>query len=151
VIVRDRPDQPNAPTVTAGDGWADVRWQAPAPNNSPITGYEVDYNGQKATYGAGAAGITQRIGGLTNGTAYTFTVRAINDIGASTWSAGTTATPYGTPTAPRNVRLQSSGDAPPTSRRAGPRPRRPAAAPSRTSGGSRVRRAGRRRRARRRA
>ena len=112
VIVRDRPEQPNAPTVTAGDGWADVRWQAPAPNNSPITGYEVSYNGQVATYGAGAAGITQNIGGLTNGTAYTFTVRAINDIGASEWSSGTTKTPYGTPTAPRNVTLTSSGDAP---------------------------------------
>ena len=109
VIVRDRPEQPGAPTVTAGDGWADVRWQAPAPNNSPITGYEVSYNGQVATYGAGAAGITQRISGLTNGTAYTFTVRAINDIGASEWSAGTTKTPYGTPTAPRNVKLDLVG------------------------------------------
>ena len=48
VIVRDRPEQPNAPTVTAGDAFADVRWQAPAPNNSPITGYEVSYNGQVA-------------------------------------------------------------------------------------------------------
>lgn len=112
VIVRDRPDKPGAPTVTAGDAWADVRWQAPAPNNSPITGYEVQYNGQVATYGAGAAGITQRIGGLDNGTAYTFTVRAINAIGASDWSSGTTATPYGTPTVPQNVRLTSSGDAP---------------------------------------
>ncbi len=38
VIVRDRPEQPNAPAVTAGDAFADVRWQAPAPNNSAITG-----------------------------------------------------------------------------------------------------------------
>ncbi len=112
VIVRDVPDRPNAPTVTAGDGYADVRWQAPAPNNSAITAYEVDFNGNTARFGAGAAGITQRIGGLTNGTAYTFTVRAINDIGPSQWSAGTTRTPYGTPTAPQNVRISSSGYAP---------------------------------------
>ena len=112
VIVRDRPDQPSAPTATAGDAYADVRWQAPSPNNSAITGYEVDYNGRVATYGPGAAGITQRISGLTNGTAYTFTVRAINEIGASEWSAGTTVTPYGTPTAPQNVRISSSGYAP---------------------------------------
>jgi predicted phage tail protein len=39
-------------------------------------------------------------------------VRAINGIGASEWSAGTTKTPYGTPTVPRNVTLRSSGDAP---------------------------------------
>ena len=120
VIVRDRPEQPNAPTVTAGDAFADVRWQAPAPNNSAITGYEVSYNGQVATYGAGAAGITQRITGLANGTAYTFAVRAINGIGASEWSAGTTVTPYGTPTAPQNVQLTSSGTRRPTSPRAGP-------------------------------
>ena len=112
MIVRDRPEQPNARAVTAGDAFADVRWQAPAPNNSAITGYEVSYNGQVATYGAGAAGITQRITGLANGTAYTFAVRAINGIGASEWSAGTTATPYGTPTVPQNVRLTSSGNAP---------------------------------------
>lgn len=112
VIVRDRPDKPGAPAVTAGDGYADVRWQAPAPNNSAITGYEVAYGSQTATFGANAAGISQRITGLANGTAYTFTVRAINAIGASDWSSGTTATPYGTPTAPRNVTLSSSGDAP---------------------------------------
>jgi hypothetical protein len=112
VIVRDRPDQPNAPYVEAGDAYADIRWQAPAPNNSPITSYEVSYGNDTATFGAGAAGITQRITGLTNGTAYTFRVRAVNDIGASEWSAGTTDTPYGTPTVPRNVTLQSSGDAP---------------------------------------
>ena len=112
VIVRDIPDRPNPPSVTAGDGYADVRWQAPAPNNSAITGYEVNYNGNVATYGAGAAGVTQRIGGLTNGTAYTFTVRAINAIGPSQWSAGTTDTPYGTPSQPQNVRIASSGYAP---------------------------------------
>jgi large repetitive protein len=39
-------------------------------------------------------------------------VRAINGIGASEWSSGTTVTPYGTPTVPQNVRLTSSGDAP---------------------------------------
>jgi hypothetical protein len=112
VIVRDRPEQPNAPAVTAGDAYADIRWQAPAPNNSPITGYEVDVNGSIRPFGAGAAGVNQRITGLTNGTAYTFRVRAVNDIGASDWSAGTTDTPYGTPTVPTNVTLRSSGDAP---------------------------------------
>jgi large repetitive protein len=113
VIVRDKPDQPNAPSVTAGDGWADVTWQAPANNNSPIKNYEVRYgNGESRTYGPEAAGVRQRIDGLTNGTTYTFTVTAINEIGASSPSNGTSATPYGTPTAPRNPSLRSSGDAP---------------------------------------
>jgi hypothetical protein len=112
VIVRDRPDKPNAPSVTAGDASADVRWAAPAPNNSPITGYELRYGGEVKPFGADAAGVTQHITGLANGTTYTFEVRAINEIGASDWSNGTSATPYGTPSVPRNVALRSSGDAP---------------------------------------
>ncbi|HET6672820.1 MAG TPA: Ig-like domain-containing protein, partial [Agromyces sp.] len=112
VIVRDEPDKPGAPTVTAGDAYANVKWQAPANNNSAITGYEVHYGNETKTFGANDAGIAQRIGGLTNGTAYTFTVRAINGIGPSEWSAGTTAIPYGTPSAPGGVSLRSSGDAP---------------------------------------
>ncbi|WP_169053953.1 Ig-like domain-containing protein [Agromyces sp. H66] len=112
VIVRDRPDQPKAPTATAGDGYADVTWQAPAPNNAPITEYLVSYGTRTDSFPASAAGLTQRINGLTNGTAYTFTVRAVNEIGTSEPSAGTTVTPYGTPTAPRNVQITSSGDAP---------------------------------------
>ncbi len=112
VIVRDRPDAPNQPSVTAGDGYADIIWQAPANNNSPITEYRVSYGSRTDTFGADAAGVRQRIGGLTNGTAYTFTVTAVNEIGASPPSAGREVTPYGTPTAPRNPSLRSSGDAP---------------------------------------
>lgn len=112
VIVRDKPDKPGAPEVTAGDAYANVKWQAPANNNSAITKYEVDYNGERQTFDAGAVGINQKISGLQNGTAYTFTVRAFNEIGWSEWSAGTTRTPYGTPDAPRNPQLSSSGNAP---------------------------------------
>ena len=96
VIVRDEPDAPNAPTiVSAASGAATVRWGAPATNNSPITRYEVSWNGGSQMFDASAAGVDQSIGGLTNGTAYTFTVRAENGIGWSAPSGGTTATPYG--------------------------------------------------------
>ena len=87
VIVRDRPEQPNAPTVTAGDAFADVRWRLPPRTTRPITGYEVSYNGQVATYGASAPASPSASPELANGTAYTFAVRAINGIGASEWSA----------------------------------------------------------------
>lgn len=112
VIVRAAPDAPNAPTVVAGDASATVTWKAPANNNSPITDYVVEWNGGSRNFTAADESRPQRIGGLTNGTRYTFTVRAINAIGTSAASPGTSATPYGTPTAPRGARLESSGYAP---------------------------------------
>lgn len=112
IIVRAAPDTPNAPTVDAGDAAANVTWKAPASNNSPITGYVVEYNGRTANFPASAAGVAQRIDNLTNGTQYTFTVRAVNAIGTSGASPGTSDTPYGTPNAPQITSFTSSGDAP---------------------------------------
>jgi hypothetical protein len=118
VVVRDKPDRPNRPTATAGDGSARVSWTAPANNNAPITGYEVTWTGGGSkSFGAGAAGTPQTIGGLSNGTAYAFQVRAVNDKGTSDASAQSTAvTPWGTPSAPRSLNLSKGGDAPTTIR-----------------------------------
>lgn len=114
VIVRDEPDAPNAPIVSAASGAATVRWSAPATNNSPITRYEVRWNGGAQLFDASAVGVDQAIGGLTNGTAYTFTVRAENGIGWSAPSGGTTRTPYGQPSPPRNLSASAAGYAPTT-------------------------------------
>ncbi|ANJ26698.1 hypothetical protein ATC03_08220 [Agromyces aureus] len=114
VIVRAPPDAPNTPTATASDGQATVRWDAPATNNSPISGYEVSWSGGSKSFGAGAAGTAQSITGLTNGTTYSFQVRAENAKGWGAWSSASTAvTPYGTPGAP-GVSVSSSGYAPAT-------------------------------------
>jgi Bacterial Ig domain/Fibronectin type III domain len=110
VIVRDVPDQPKAPTVTPGDSSAVVQWTAPAPNNAPITGYTLRYGGTTKAFPASAAGVPQTISGLSNGTAYTFEVKATNDVGDSTWSPGTTVTPFGAPSPPRNARLTAAND-----------------------------------------
>lgn len=114
VVVRDRPDRPAAPTiVSSGDRTVTIRWAAPANNNSPITGYQVDVNGATRDFGANAAGVNQQIGSLTNGTAYQFRVRAQNAKGWSEWSPlSSSATPYGTPSAPENVSANVSGYAP---------------------------------------
>lgn len=80
---------PGAPTnaaATAGDGAATVTFTAPEDNGgSPITGYIVTSNpgGIMAT----GTGTTIAVTGLSNGTAYTFTVRAINAAGNSPGSA----------------------------------------------------------------
>ena len=113
VIVRDEPDAPGAPTASAGDGAATVRWNIPANNNSPIDAYQLDVNGSVRDVAASAGGTDHSVGGLNNGTSYTFRVRAHNAIGWGAWSAPSNAvTPYGTPTVPRNVTAQANGYAP---------------------------------------
>ena len=99
---------PTAPTGvggTAGDGSAALSWTAPASDGgSPITGYRVTpYIGGAAQTPilTGSAANTYTATGLTNGTAYTFTVAAINSVGTGPDSAASAAiTPSGAATAP---------------------------------------------------
>jgi hypothetical protein len=97
--VATSPAAPTVGTPTAGNASATVRWTAPASNGgSTITGYSVRaYAGAAATapvfrtISAGAAATSVNVSGLSNGTAYTFDVRAINAVGTSEASARSTA------------------------------------------------------------
>src|SRR5262249_50969576 len=79
-------------SATAGSGSATVSWTAPSSGGSPITSYTVTpYIGttpQPPTTVSGSPPATTTIvSGLTNGTAYTFTVTATNAIGTGPPSA----------------------------------------------------------------
>ena len=98
------PTAPSAPTgviASPGNGLAVVNWTAPSSGGSPITGYTVTASpgGQTATLGGGVT--TATMNGLSNGTAYTFTVTATNAIGTSPASTASAAvTPSGGLTVP---------------------------------------------------
>jgi hypothetical protein len=90
------PGEPTTVNATAGNGSATVTWATPPANNSPITSYTVTpYVGtaaQPATTITGSPPAnTATITGLTNGTAYTFTVSATNAIGTGPVSQASNA------------------------------------------------------------
>jgi hypothetical protein len=89
-------------TATAGDGRVDLTWTAPASNGgSPIVGYEVTRDNWVTKEEPGATELNQSFAGLTNGTEYTFRIRALNAAGAGAEST-VKATPAGKPGIVRN-------------------------------------------------
>ncbi|WP_211209725.1 beta strand repeat-containing protein [Uliginosibacterium gangwonense] len=87
------PGAPSIGTATAGDTQATVTFTAPAfTGGASITGYTVTSNPGGFTGTGGTSPIT--VTGLTNGTAYTFTVTATNSAGTGSASAASnSATP----------------------------------------------------------
>jgi hypothetical protein len=104
------PGQVTNVSATAGNGAATVTWNAPS-GGGPVTTYTVTpYVGseaQSATTVTGTPPATSvKVGGLTNGTAYTFVVTASNPNGAglaSEHSGAVTPTSIAPPSAPTGL------------------------------------------------
>jgi hypothetical protein len=97
------PDEPTAVNAVPGNGTADLRWTAPPASDITITGYEVTpFIGAVAQTPQTFADTTpaQTITGLTNGTAYSFEVAAIDSFATGPPSTATSAITVGAPVAP---------------------------------------------------
>jgi uncharacterized protein (TIGR02145 family) len=104
------PGPPTAVVATSGNASASVAFVAPTNNGgSAITGYTVT----SSPGGITATGSTSPINvtGLTNGTAYTFTIVATNAIGNSVASAASTAVTPATVPGPPTAVVATSGNA----------------------------------------
>jgi uncharacterized protein (TIGR02145 family) len=104
------PGAPTIGTTSAGNAQAVVTFTAPVSNGgSAITGYTVTSSPGGITAIGTASPIT--VTGLTNGTAYTFTVTATNAIGTGVASsASNSVTPSTVPGAP-TIGIASAGNA----------------------------------------
>ena len=96
---------PDSFSAVGGDGHVWLGWRTPL--DSTISGYEYQQKEGPGAFGdwqtipGSRSGTTFHIvTGLTNGTAYTFQVRAVNAAGKSDWSGEQSATPVAASSAP---------------------------------------------------
>ena len=102
------PEAPTSLTATGGSasGRLVLGWTAPSTGGSAITSYTVEYTasgGSAQTVSTGSSSNSYNLDGLTNGTAYSVRVRAVNAIGAGSYSAAASGTPATVPGAPTSL------------------------------------------------
>lgn len=99
VVPCGEPTQPPQPHAVRADGAATITWSAPDAQGCAINGYTIRASsGQSISAGGGATSAT--FSGLSNGTSYTFTVVATNEVGPSVASPPSNAVvPAGLPPA----------------------------------------------------
>ena len=108
---------PVTPTLTAvsGNEQVTLSWTVTPPGGTdaqPVHSYEYRYaitaNIDTATWRP-TTGMSETVGSLTNGTEYTFQVRAVNGAGEGA-AAAQAATPLGVPSEPTNLRATTPND-----------------------------------------
>ena len=102
MMITPSPAKPANFTATAGSGQITLNWTDPS--NSNITGWQCqqkegagDYGSWTTILGSTAATTTHTVTGLTNGTVYTFRIRAVAGATNGTPSDEVTATPNSVP------------------------------------------------------
>ncbi|GAA4093679.1 peroxidase family protein [Nocardioides kongjuensis] len=93
-VVLAAPDAPTIGTATAGPSSADITW-TPAATGQPVSSFEIQVLSggvqQGALRTAPSTDTSAHVTGLTNGTNYTFKVRAVGAFGTSPYSAESNA------------------------------------------------------------
>ena len=102
------PGTPASFTATAGNAQVTLGWTAAAANGATITKYQYRQKAGTGAYGSwtdiasSASATSHTVTGLTNGTTYTFQLRAVNGVGNGTAATSSSVTP-GVPGVPTSV------------------------------------------------
>lgn len=106
------PNPPAAPTLTASSGSSGqvpLSWTVPSSSpKAPVTGYEVQLNSSSVRT-TSATSLTWT--GLSNGSSYSFRVRACSIVGCGAWSAVKSVTPYTVPSTVATPSISSLNNA----------------------------------------
>jgi len=117
IAATTRASAPGAPTGlagTGGDTQAALAWTAPSSDGgAAITGYVIEYTpsgGSATTVSTGVTSPSFTLSGLTNGTAHSIRVAAVNSVGQGSYSSAVSVTPAGVPGAPTALAATSGTD-----------------------------------------
>ena len=97
------PDAPTGLSTSPGDTQVTLSWTAPDGNGGAIFRYDYSSDDGSSWTSTGSTSTSRTVTGLTNGTEYTFRVRAVNSYGLSAASASAAATPTVTLLVPGQV------------------------------------------------
>lgn len=116
VTTCDAPGAPGDLGVNRGAGRVDLTWSASSSTGCQLLDYVIQYSINGTTWTTFSDGVntntSSTVAGLTNGTAYTFKVAAVNAVGIGSWTPQSAfVTPFTTPGAPTAVGARSDGDA----------------------------------------
>ncbi len=105
------PTAPQNLDATRGDSEVTLNWEAPADNGgSSITNYQYSYDDGTTWTDVPAADTNVTVSGLTNGTEYTFEVRAVNEVGGGK-AASLSAVPLEKPNPPTGLTATATATA----------------------------------------
>jgi titin len=109
IVPRTMPSAARSVAGTSGNAQVALTWSAPVTTGGAVvTDYEIQYSSNGTTWTTFSDSVSTTasvtVTGLTNGTAYTFRVAAVNGAGTGTYStASSSVTPFTTPGTPTSV------------------------------------------------